>query len=253
MNRSDVTPPTVLALHGSASSGRQWRVLTDALAGRRAAIAPDLPGYGPQSDGDRLRFLAALMQGIAGPVDLVAHSFGCAIAMRLANSTPDRVRRVVLFDPVVPHPKAPLPEALNALWQSVKGRKGGDVMAPFFAYWAAPGAWDRLPEARRAKLAEHANSVQRDFLELTSGYWTLPRQCYRGPLTLLCGGRSPAAIDMMSRHMMSDYPQARRLVLPDLDHMAPITSAAEVTAIIMRCLGEMPDAAGATPALTRAA
>ena len=70
----------VVALHGSASSGAQWRSLVGYLEGRFRVITPDLPGYGASAHlpvgglaGDA-RAVAALIDRIGGPVHLVGYS-----------------------------------------------------------------------------------------------------------------------------------------------------------------------------------
>lgn len=244
MKDFDTPPATLLAIHGSASAGRQWRALEDALIGTRQVIAPDIPGYGILTGHaarcDRAQVMHSIVERIAEPFDLVAHSFGAAIAMFIANTWPGLVRSVVLFDPVVPPSTGAtgplLPRDLDDLRHAVAGREGADVMAPFMSYWAAPGAWDTLPETKRGKLAAQAGTVLRDFAELTSGYWTPRCRTYEGPLTLLCGGRSPDAIGTISDRMLAEYRQAQRRVFPDFDHMAPLTHSAEVNDLILQCL-----------------
>lgn len=67
----------ILALHGSASSGRQWRALAETLAGSRPVVAPDLAGYGPGGIAeldeldDRFAPLEDLLRSFDQPVHLV--------------------------------------------------------------------------------------------------------------------------------------------------------------------------------------
>ena len=84
--------PLIMAIHGSASTARQWQRFADDL--RRAAnvMAPDLPGYG-RAAGDknpRLRSLERAIAGRAVHIHLVAHSFGGAVALKLAQARPER-------------------------------------------------------------------------------------------------------------------------------------------------------------------
>ncbi len=102
----DAGPP-VLALHGVRNHGRRFRRLAvDAFATARV-IAPDLRGHGhsgwePPWDvdthaADVLETLDAL--GVAGRVEIVAHSFGGLVACRVAEHAPERVRSLTLLDP----------------------------------------------------------------------------------------------------------------------------------------------------------
>ncbi|MEQ3550166.1 alpha/beta fold hydrolase [Pseudonocardia nematodicida] len=95
----------VLALHGVTGHGARFRPLVDAL-GHRRWIAPDLRGHGhspwtppwslEQHVADAVEVLDR--EGIER-ADVVAHSFGGAIAAHLAGT--GRVRRLVLLDPAL--------------------------------------------------------------------------------------------------------------------------------------------------------
>lgn len=99
--------PAALMVHGLNGFKEGWGGLPAALAaaGRRA-VAADLPGFGASA---RLRRTdpEALAESIRplvhrlAPVDVVAHSLGCQLAIILAASEPRRVRRVVLLSPWV--------------------------------------------------------------------------------------------------------------------------------------------------------
>jgi pimeloyl-ACP methyl ester carboxylesterase len=98
----------VLLLHGWGVDSSNLRPISgfvrDALHAR--PIAPDLPGFG-LSDApaeaygvsDYVRVVAALLDGLRLPsVDVLAHSFGGRVAIKLAAAHPQRVRKLVLVD-----------------------------------------------------------------------------------------------------------------------------------------------------------
>lgn len=73
-----------------------------------SVAAPDLIGHGhsswaaPWSIDANVAALAKLLEGTAdGPVPVVAHSFGSAIALHLAAARPDLVDALVLLDPAI--------------------------------------------------------------------------------------------------------------------------------------------------------
>src|SRR4051812_20714314 len=75
----------VVALHGSASTGAQWRTLAGFIGGRFRVITPDIPGYGSSAPGlgsglaDDARAIAALIAATDRPVHLVGYSYGAAV------------------------------------------------------------------------------------------------------------------------------------------------------------------------------
>lgn len=98
----------VLFIHGFGGDLNNWLFNLDALAERHPVIALDLPGHG-QSDaklpGVSIASLAGFVGrfldtvGIDGPVHVVGHSMGGAIALQLALDAPQRVARLALVSP----------------------------------------------------------------------------------------------------------------------------------------------------------
>ena len=102
--------PQVVAVHGSASSGGQWRRLVDELAPVFDVVTPDLPGYGQQQNiaslgKPTLSGDAADLERIArraeAPIHIVAHSYGGAVALNFAINNPERVASLTLIEPVL--------------------------------------------------------------------------------------------------------------------------------------------------------
>ena len=107
---SDKTP--VVLLHGLLVTHYSFRGVAGPLAEDRRVIAIDLPGAGESdrpkpadADGYSIPWLAARIDEVLGElgvshVDLIGHSFGGTLALWLAATTPARVRRLVVVDPV---------------------------------------------------------------------------------------------------------------------------------------------------------
>ena len=100
-------PPQILAVHGLTGHGLRWQTLAAKHLPELAIVAPDLIGHGrsswaaPWSIDANVDALAALFDAEAGPVVVVGHSFGGAIALNLAAARPDLVSALVLLDPAV--------------------------------------------------------------------------------------------------------------------------------------------------------
>jgi pimeloyl-ACP methyl ester carboxylesterase len=140
--------PPVLLLHGAASSAAGVTApLAGPLAGHRL-IAPDRPGAGhtPAVAGhDRLAVQAAFIAGVLDALDVpravvFGHSWGCAVALRLALDHPDRVSALVLAAPAS-HPWDGDTSLVNRLAASpVLGHALAFVAPPLLGPFIAPQA-----------------------------------------------------------------------------------------------------------------
>lgn len=101
--------PAVLVLHGAASNLEEAHLaLAETFAGERV-IWLDRPGLGwseraagPWSPEREAKLIARLLETLeVGPVTVIGHSWGGAIALRLAMDYPDRVDSVVLIAPAL--------------------------------------------------------------------------------------------------------------------------------------------------------
>ncbi|MCA6104996.1 alpha/beta fold hydrolase [Bradyrhizobium australafricanum] len=102
---------SVVALHCSLGSGRQWTKLAAALGGDRF-MAPDISGYGvaacgrdwPRTLDGEIARLEPWLAKADGPIHLIGHSYGGTIAFRLATASPyaQHVRSLTLIEPVLP-------------------------------------------------------------------------------------------------------------------------------------------------------
>lgn len=97
--------PDVLLLHGWGGSTESWLPVTEHLKTRCRVTALDFPGHGgsgsPPESGwsvdDYRDFTAAFVEKIGiYPCDIVAHSFGGRVALLLAATRPQLVRRMLL-------------------------------------------------------------------------------------------------------------------------------------------------------------
>jgi pimeloyl-ACP methyl ester carboxylesterase len=240
----------VLCLHCSTGSSRQWRSLAGALGEEYRIIAPDLLGYGenaPWTPGHGLRLetevrrLLPWILSAPGPVDVVAHSFGAAVAVKLALTHPDKVRSLTLYEPVL---IGLLTEddatALDEITM-VSGRVGGalsdgdtDAAARHFVdFWSGAGTWSGMGETRREGVRTRIEKVRADFGALLTDDTTLS-DLERLDIPVLClsGNRSPAATRRVADRLADAFPDARTRRFEEAGHMGPITHAEEVNASI---------------------
>ena len=108
----DVTRPKILMLHGFPEYGGAWEDLATRLAPQFHCIAPDQRGFGQSwappdvSDytGSKLVEDMAALIGEDGPITVLGHDWGAAVAYGLAMFRPDLVERLIIMNGVHPVP-----------------------------------------------------------------------------------------------------------------------------------------------------
>lgn len=154
----------VFLVHGMTTSlASFYFTIAPPLAEAHRVVMYDLRGHGRSEtmrSGYGLHSMAGDLAGVIdrfaddGPVDLVGHSFGAAVAMRYAIDHPDRVRRLVfsegplpVFMPDEDEPEAPGPIDPERIRSQVQG--------------VADAALRELPEEVRLALAGKGRRVRR--------------------------------------------------------------------------------------------
>lgn len=263
------SPDRVVLLPCSASSARQWTSLVETLAGFHVE-AIDLWGHGQQRrwHGAGALSLAEEAAGIdgacpdGGPFHLVGHSYGGGVALKFALSQPKRLRSLTLIEPSSFHilkdaggADARLLDEIRSVAQALnRGVIRGDYaggMETFIDYWTWTGSWKSLPMHKKAQLAQLAVHVAHHFCGLIEET-TSPQACAEidVPTLILSGTLSPAPSRAITRILAELMPRARHRTIRGAGHMAPITHAAEVNALILEHLLSQGGANAGRPAAT---
>ncbi len=122
-------PPLVM-LHGWAQSLDSLRPLGELLANGAAVHLVDLPGFGasppPETDWGTVQYADCVLRYLdeheLAQVDLVGHSFGARIALRLAAGYGERVRSLALIGAAGLRPRLPVRERLRRRFIRIVGR-----------------------------------------------------------------------------------------------------------------------------------
>ena len=257
-------PRRALAIHCSLAHGGSWARLGARLADKMTLIAFDLPGHGQSA-----RWQAALgeVQGVstaiarefasdlaaddtgdrpAGPVDLLGHSFGATVALRLAVERPDLVRSLVLIEPVLfavafaadPGARARYEAAMSAYARAMAADDTVTAARAFTAVWGDGRDWDMLPAAARAALVRDIPMIEAagpalmdDVAGVLAPGGLEQVEC---PVLLLGGSASPGIIEAISEGLATRLPRAERAMIGGAGHMAPITHPRQVALELQR-------------------
>ncbi len=246
-------PRAALMIHCALADSANWGPLARDLSGALTMTAFDMPGHGRSARWDRRGEVQGVTAGIAadflgGPTDIIGHSFGATVALRLAVERPELVRSLVLIEPVffavARHvtPDTFAAQAAHDAAQSAALRAGEAHRAAraFTETWGDGTPWDDLPESRREQLAEQMHLVEAgaDAIYGDAGGMLAPGvlEGTRAPVLIVEGSASPAIIEAVCEGLAARLPRAERAVIMGAAHMAPVTHAPQVAAEILRFL-----------------
>lgn len=244
--------PLVICLHSSAASSRQWEALIRELRHDFRVVAPDLYGHGGSPEwrsgegltlADEAAFVGSLLDEAADGVHLVGHSYGAAVALKLALSRPSRVRSLTLYEPTL----FPLlfdehgihPTAAEIACKAIEIRQhmtAGRVMraaAVFVDYWGGAGQWAVLEPRQREAIARRMAPVMGNF-DALFGDTSTREQLARLDVPTLClsGSESPAPARQIAAILGRTLPRVALRTLEAMGHMAPLLHGTRVNAII---------------------
>ena len=225
-------------------SGRAFDPMARRLGGRVDLTAFDLPSHGrsgawrPAEGEDYHTTVTRMAEGLLGegPVDLIGHSIGATVALRLAVAAPGRVRSLTLIEPVLfaaSRSGHSLDDELAALAAAGKIEAAARL---FLGIWGAPGGFEALPRSLQQAAVELMPLVLETDAALSADVHGILRpgglEAVRAPSLLIAGADSPAVVGEIFDTLDARLPDARRATVPGAGHMAPVTHPAEVSALV---------------------
>jgi len=227
-----------LAIHCTLGQSGAWRGLAAALKDDLSILAFDLPSHGKSGVWDRTGNVHDVATDMARalltePMDLIGHSFGATVALRLAVENPELVRSLTMIEPVYfAAAMADAPELLaeykrastelDAAFASGDEREAARV---FNRDWGDGTPWEALPERMRDHMARlvHYVPASSAFLHHDSA-GVMPKLGQAAmPAVLIEGDQSPPMSAKVAVSLQKRLPDVARVIVKGAGHMLPVT------------------------------
>lgn len=238
----------LLAIHGLTGHGKRWQPLATQHLAEITVAAPDLIGHGRSSwaapwtiDANVAALAQLLEQQADGPVVVVAHSFGSAVALHLAAAHPDLVAALVLLDPAIGLDGAWMGEIAEAMLASPDYPDPAEARAE-----KATGSWaDVDPAVLDAEIDNHLVELPgrrygwRVSMPAMMSYWSeLAREMVLPPngigttLVRAAWTSPPYVTDRLIASLRDRLGGQFQSITLECDHMIAEAKPAEVAALI---------------------
>src|SRR5215467_7359945 len=218
---------TLLFVHGYGGSASHWLHQLRFFGQSMQVLAPDQRGHALSDDPvglpytmdglvDDLEVVLDALQ-VQGPIHLIGHSFGGAVASEFAVRNPERLHSLVLIG-VATH--FTLPPGLGKLLK---------IPDPFFSYLSKRiGAVEAAPQRTLKRLADDVLAT-----------WRMQQQI-SVPTLIILGHRDRVFRRERFEGVLSSIPDAQLVDIPVSAHMVILERPDAVSRAISRCLEQRP-------------
>ncbi len=236
--------PAVVLLHATLSTSRQLLRLAGLLRPDARVLLPDRRGSGasamaspaPVSIARHVADLLAVLDAaaVSRPV-IFGHSFGALLALEFAARHRERAAAVVAYEP--PYLAVASPALLARLGRlagavaTVHATSGPAVAAQLFVRAVAGDeAWESMTSAQRSSVEAEGSGALADTSMEDLDLAGLPGIAC--PVVLATGGASDGFYAPIADALAAAIPGSRRVVMPGLRHVAPVTVPAPFAELI---------------------
>jgi pimeloyl-ACP methyl ester carboxylesterase len=263
------TGSPLLLLHGHEQSASSWRWVIPTLARTHRVLALSLPGHGASAPAvggyapgrDLAPFVAGFLDTVGvGPLDVVGHSVGGAVALRLALADPWRVRTLTLVDSAglgaAVHPLLALVTlpVLGELAILLSQLPGGDLgrstmsAAMLFAQpWRVPTEFflEQHALGRRPGQLEVSTAMARALFDVTGQREVLLDHLHTltVPTLVVWGAYDYVLPAFHAQAAVDRLPRGRLSVFPDCGHLPHVEDSDRFATVLSEWLTEQHDPA----------
>lgn len=225
-----------IGLHCMMGSGGLFDPLAARLGGLVDLRAFDFPGHGRSPDwiapGDGIDLHTFVTRQAAGlitrPVDLIGHSFGATVALRIAVGAPHAIRSLTLVEPVLFAAASPAASKAEydrlAPYEAAQDWDG--MLRQFLGDWGAAG-----PVPSEGPKAERLRRQMRMVVDTNAGLMADRADILREgglegvdvPVMLIAGAELPPIVHEIAEALAARLPDVARASIPGAGHMLPMS------------------------------
>lgn len=252
-------PREVMALHCTMAHSGAWRGLAEAMGDVVTIHAVDMPNHGKSADWDgsgdfQQRVVDGAAAHLTRPMDVIGHSFGATVALRLAVDYPQLVRTVTLIEPVYfafvrdCHPEILAAEQAEAGEFHQALREGDDLRAArlFNGGWGNAGgpSFDDLPPQAQQAMARGVRIVPACSPSIIADCHGLTApgalDSAAMPAMLLRGAGTIEIVRLTNAEIAARLPDAVDLAVEGAGHMVPLTHPQQVAELLRDLFARAP-------------
>jgi pimeloyl-ACP methyl ester carboxylesterase len=238
----------LILIHGTGADHTRWTAVLPQLAEHFTVYAIDRRGHGASGDAPEYAFqreyedIAAVAASIAGPIDILGHSFGAACLLGAAPLIPN-LRRMILYEPPMLRQQH-TPQRSEMLQRMDQAQATGDretiVLILMNEMLQIPlAAIDKLRQTPTwAGQLAAAHTIPRElrsgdaYGENLDGLEAISAQTL-----FLLGGASLASFKLTTETLHNLLPNSQIVILPGQQHSAMLTApdlfANEITRFLL--------------------
>ena len=243
--------PALVLIHGTTADHTRWALVAPAFEAHFSVYAIDRRGRGGSGDSTvyavarEAEDIAAVVNAIGAPADVLGHSYGALCALEAAPLIP-RLRRLVLYEPPVPAGQPAYPRGLpDRLQQLVDRGALEEALLLFFREVV------RVPERDLDAMRSLPPWSTRVALAATiprelrvDEHYTFDNQRARTvgiPTLVLSGETSPPFLQAAAELVDATLPDSRRVVMAGQGNVAMDTAPDLFSAEVLRFLMAQPE------------
>ena len=247
-----------MLIHGSLVDRHSWDLIVPGLAHSMEVVSYDRRGHGesalaprPHPVRDDAADLAGLLEALnLYPAHVIAHSYGGAVALRLATDRPEMVRSLAIHeppfvglltaDPATAYEGEQLLAGARALQEMI--RSGQRLLAAeqlVGVFSTEPGAWNRLPPEVQLTFVRTVDRWSEEFNDPEA--FAPDREACRElmvPALLTKGGQSPRFLHRITAALGALLHNSRIVEIPDVGHVPHLVQPHQYVGLLLTFLLE---------------